>query len=318
MESKANYALVGVVVIVLTVALVSGVLWVSSRGAGSEQNNYTIYFKDQTLDGLQVDSNVTMKGIKVGNVNNFQISKRNIEVVRVDIRLNADTPVKRDTRAVIRRNLLTGLAYIDLIGSSQPSPLLTATGDGEDYPVIPEGVSELSAITDSVPNLLEKGSVLIDNVLVFFSKENQKSIEDTLAGAARFTQTLAKNDKEIDALISNFSKLATDHRTASASITKATEGNKLPELADEFRTTLAAIRDAAEKFDKNFGQVANSLRDTASALAKEIGKLSLELTRAAENFSASLERLDEPRSILLGPPQSELGPGEQTRKTEVR
>ena len=68
MESDPKYFRVGSFVIICTILLLIFVLWLSGVQDSRNQKTYTIYFRQQTLDGLQKDSFVTMKGIKVGDV----------------------------------------------------------------------------------------------------------------------------------------------------------------------------------------------------------------------------------------------------------
>jgi phospholipid/cholesterol/gamma-HCH transport system substrate-binding protein len=318
MESKANYAIVGLGVIILTVALISSLLWLSTRGSSANTAFFTVYFREQTLDGLQVDSNVTMKGIKVGSVSSFNISPKNIETVRVLLKLNAETPVKMDTRAVIRRNLLTGLAYIDLTSSSQKSLLLNDIPSGEEYPVIPEGKSELSQITDSVPNLLEKSGRLFDQASMFLSKENSDAVATTLGEIARVSTVLGKQDKAIETLIIDATKITHDLRSASAALARATEEGKIDGLAEDLRGAAGEIASVVNNLNRQIEAVVQTLVRSANQIVAHTGALTGDVSRAARDFSAAIERFDEPRSTILGPSDKVLGPGEQLKINEEK
>src|SRR5262249_12081003 len=151
-----------------------------------------------SLDGLQINSDVRMKGIKVGSVASLQISKKNIALVKVNIRVDEDTPVKVDTRATIKRNLLTGLATVDLDKSSQESALLTEVKPDEEYPVIPEGRSELDEVAASVPDLIHDASESIKRLNALLSDENVQLVHDIVANVDRVTSAFAKRDKDIE------------------------------------------------------------------------------------------------------------------------
>lgn len=310
MEAKAHYALVGIVIILLTVSLVSAVLWLGARGRGADISQYTIYFKDQTLDGLQVDSTVTMKGIKIGSVKSFEISPRNIEQVKVLLEVDESAPVKHDTKAVIRRNLLTGLAYVDLEGGSQGSQPLVEVLEGEEYPVIPEGRSEFTAIAQSVPNLMEKGGVLFDNVGAFFSEENYKLVNETLVNLSKVSNALGHNEKKIEAFLNNASDLVTDLRRVTDSLDKAAAGGRFVRISEDLEATLSNTKRVSGALDSQVSQMVTTFKSSAEAIVKQTGTLAANLSRAAENFAAALERFEEPRSAILGPNQGALGPGE--------
>jgi len=168
MESKANYALVGAIVIALVACLLGAALWISQTTAGQSQSFYTIYFMEHSLSGLQVDSDVTMKGIRIGKVRSFKLSPIDIERVKVVVEVAEDSPIKHDTEAVISRNILTGLASIDLTGGTAGSSFRKGVPTGEKYPIIPEGRTELATIADSLPGLVEDlGKLATEARLVF-------------------------------------------------------------------------------------------------------------------------------------------------------
>ena len=94
-----------------------------------------------------------MRGVKVGRVESYELSPQNINQVDVTIRVEEDTPVRENTTAVVSRNLVTGLARIDLITPTNPGPELLRNPAGEDYPVIAEGTSDLDQIADALSRL---------------------------------------------------------------------------------------------------------------------------------------------------------------------
>lgn len=186
MDSKVRYKLVGVFILI-NVFLFIGILTWLIGGTGFEQiDRYIVYFERQSLDGLQKDSLVTMKGIRVGVVEGFVISDENIERVKVLLRLEKGIPVKTDTRAVLRRNLLTGLAKIDLTGGTQSAELLSVSGN-EEYPVIPEEVTQLEKIANEVPDILGKFDHVANRLTMLFSDKNISSLESTLQSLSTLT-----------------------------------------------------------------------------------------------------------------------------------
>lgn len=154
METEAKYTLVGIVVVSVFAALVGAILWMSSDLGKKEMQKYIVYFKESNLSGLEVDSIVTMKGVKVGTISALNISKEDIEKVKVVLEVEEGTPVRENTEAAINRNFLTGLASIDLVHSTQKSPPLSAAPEGEEAPVIKESNSELQAMTNSLSDTL--------------------------------------------------------------------------------------------------------------------------------------------------------------------
>ncbi|MBL7661959.1 MCE family protein [bacterium] len=189
MDAEARYTLIGAVVITLSVFLTAFGFWLGTNKPESEYNFYTVYFRNQTLDGLQKNSDLTMKGIKVGSVEDFSILDNDVERVRVLVRVLRGIPIKQGAEAVIRRNFLTGLAYIDIRNAKQDASILTERLPGERHPIIAEGRTGLDEIADTIPDLVKDLRRFVSEVL---SEENRDSIRLTLANIKEFSEALNK------------------------------------------------------------------------------------------------------------------------------
>ena len=66
METEGRYTLVGAVVLAVVALLTLAIVWLTGAADTIAYQTYTIYFKEQSLDGLAVGSPVKMRGIKVG------------------------------------------------------------------------------------------------------------------------------------------------------------------------------------------------------------------------------------------------------------
>ena len=153
MEPEARYAWVGVSVLVLLTAMIGALLWLVASGGHGEERTYRIYFARQSLEGLQIRSDVLMKGIRIGAVSGFTFSATRPGTVEATVAVDPAAPVRESTRAIVERNLVTGLAIIRLVSTTEDSPLLTTAPPGERDPVIAEGASQLQRVSDSL-NLL--------------------------------------------------------------------------------------------------------------------------------------------------------------------
>ena len=122
MEPEARYTTVGATLLALVVAIVLAMAWLARTGARVDFRYYTIYFERQSLEGLQVGGDVNMRGVKVGRVESYSISRQNINRVQVTVRIARGSPVSTNTVAIVDRNILTGLARINLVTPGQPGP----------------------------------------------------------------------------------------------------------------------------------------------------------------------------------------------------
>ncbi len=280
MESEARYALVGVVVLALTAALVMSVLWLSGETEDEARTYYSVYFRKHSLAGLQENCDVTMRGIKVGSVRYLQIAPDDIELVKVTVEVKASTPVKQDARAVIQRNLLTGVSSIDLIGSTSRAPFIEAT-PGERYPVIPEGETTFGAIQDSLPDMIEKGSQALNRANDLLSDDNRAALSATLHNVSLFTGQLAESRVEIVRSLEMVSNLS------------------------------VRLNEFVINFDKRAETMFSTVKQTAESINAEVTAMTRSVSQAANTLSSTLEHYEEPRSLITGPGKNALGPGEK-------
>ena len=96
MEPEARYTFVGTAVLMLLALLVAAVLWLRSAGDELADRQYKIYFVNQSLEGLEVRSDVRMRGIRIGFVTGFTFSSRRPGAVEVFIRVDSSAPVPRE------------------------------------------------------------------------------------------------------------------------------------------------------------------------------------------------------------------------------
>jgi phospholipid/cholesterol/gamma-HCH transport system substrate-binding protein len=277
MEPEARFTVIGALLLALLLAAAAATVWLTRSGPRSDFRYYTIYFERQSLQGLQVGGDVEIRGVQVGRVERFAISRDNINRVQVTIRIDARNPVRTNTVAVIGRKILTGTARIDLVTPGAPGAQLTALAPGERYPVIGEGHSELEQITDVANRLAASGSSVLESVDRLLSPENRQALMATLDSIRHMADSI-------------------DHAARSAEGTTRQATATLQELAHAaaaLERTTASIEHATEVG-------LHELRATAQ-----------ELRSSAEIVARAADRIDNPRTAIFGPDPAQLGPGEK-------
>src|SRR3954463_15897109 len=121
MDSKVNYAAVGVFVIGLGAALVAPILWLAAGGELHKKVDLYQSLSNESVAGLNVNAPVKYRGVDVGKVKDIQLVPDNPQQVQIVYAIDRGTPIKADTIATLTTQGLTGIAFVELSGGSPGS-----------------------------------------------------------------------------------------------------------------------------------------------------------------------------------------------------
>jgi phospholipid/cholesterol/gamma-HCH transport system substrate-binding protein len=322
MEPEAKYTIVGTAVIVLVALIAAAVVWLRSSGEGADARHYKIYFERQSLEGLELRSYVTMRGIRVGSVSGFRFSSLRPGAVEVFITVEPTTPVRQSTEATVQRHLVTGLATVRLANSTEESPPLSQAPPEEPYPVIAEGESPLQHVSETLTQLAERAGETMQRVNATLSPENRAAFSEVLENlrlaSRRADGTLAKLDAtlgSLDATLGSLGGAADEVRALARSV--AGEARRLAARYDSLGADAgASVREVSEAVRKMSADVERLSRRADALLAggdDELRATAQSLRSAADSVGAAAGRLRDPRQAIFGPAEAGLGPGERAR-----
>jgi phospholipid/cholesterol/gamma-HCH transport system substrate-binding protein len=333
MEPETRYTAIGAVVLALAVAAAFAFVWLSNPGRAVDFRFYTIYFERQSLEGLQIGGDVNMRGVKVGRVENYTIDRDNINRVRVRIRVARETPVSENTTAVVARNLVTGIARINLETPGTPGPELVGILPGERDPVIAEGTSNLDQIADAAGRLAVSADVALANLNRLMGAENQQAFSETLLAVRDLTSGLSQRLEQFDRMAVGIERASDAFQQSSQQIAQSVE-RVTAQVAPLAEDTGGALREAQASL-KAFTQIARNLERNLSQAVASFERQSTGFTQRADNavdaglhdlratmeelrasvdiITRTADRLQDPKALLLGPSERQLGPGEQRR-----
>lgn len=312
MEADARYTLVGAIVLVVATLVVLSTLWIAGKADDIAYRHYTVYFRSQTMDGLDVDSAVKMRGIRVGAVADYAFVAQPNEAVKVLLKVSEEAPVREGAEAYVKRNVVTGLATIEITNPPEQAKLLTAPPAGEKYPVIAEGRSDLDKVASAVSKMAENGAQVLDKMNALLSDENQSRISATLANLKTISDHLASNRQSLDAAIQGIRDASDEFRFAGASIAQAAtraEGS----IAGMGQSTQTALKEAVltlEGMQKETEAISAKLQALSDTGTLELGAMSRDVRTAADAVTVAGQKLSNPKSLLLGPGKQQAGPGE--------
>lgn len=329
MEAEARYTRVGITVLLLLAALVAAVVWLKHVGGRGEYRRYVIHFEHQALDGLDVGAEVSLRGIRVGRVEDYALSPAKFNRVRVTVRLDRRAPVYTNTVAVVSRNFVTGIASITLFTPEPPGAVLTEAADGETEPRIAEGQSDMQEIVGRVSKVGEMASVTLAQLNQLLSSQNR----DDAMGAVRAVRDLAVGlNRRMGALERALQNTATAMQQMGAAADRVgAAGDRMTGVAEGLGSqadatlteTRAAVADARRAIDDarqallaiqtQTVSTARRLEDSATNVDDQLTAAVADLRSTVDSAGRLLDRLADPRAALLGPAPNQLGPGEAKR-----
>ncbi len=322
MEERVNLAVVGAFVIVLAVAMIGGVLWLSSGKYYRKSYDTYVAYMTESVSGLNQNAPVRYRGVDVGRVRRIALAPGNVEHVEIVLDIERGTPVKVDTVATLQTQGLTGIAYVELTAGHRDSPPLVAA-PGEPYPVIAAAPSLMNRLETALPVLLADLARVSGNVNALLDDENRRAFKATLADLSRLAQTLAARSQTIDAALTGTARTMDHAARATAELPQLVAraertADALERMANEVgaagtgaRATLESARGTLDSARGTLDGARDDLKQFTGTTLPEIRELVAEL----RTLTATLRRVGDevernPGVLLRGRAPAKRGPGE--------
>lgn len=261
METKVSYTVVGAFVLSLTIAIVVGVLWLSSGFSMDTYSSYLVYMKE-SVSGLSVDSQVEYNGVTVGSVEQIKLNNHNPQLVQVILSIKDGTPITLGTSAALTTRGLTGVAFIALKDSSKDLRPLTIL-PGEKYPIIPSAPSLFARLDTTLSSLSKNFETLTNSLQNLLDKENLHSFKSTLKNIETFTRTLANNHARLNTIFENSARASRQFGPLINSGNTAFDN-----LQSQTIPLTNNVLQNLDQISKNLSQVSNDLKQNPSALLR--------------------------------------------------
>ena len=204
MESKINYTLVGAFVLILTVALIIFITWLS---AGFTTKNYNTYLviMNESVAGITTHSTVKYNGVDVGSVKKISLCKNNPKQVRLLLQIEAYTPITAGTTATLNSQGLTGITYIALQGSDTDHVPLKIES-GEKYPIIKSTPSLFIRLDTALRDLMVNMNQITQAINGVLGGKNPERFREILNNLNTTTNNLAAQSQQLDSILINTAK----------------------------------------------------------------------------------------------------------------
>ena len=298
METKANYVLIGAFTIVASVCLLLFALWAAKYSSEKSWREYAVVF-NEPVTGLSEGSSVQYNGISVGTVEDLSLAPKDPRQVLALLRLEADVPIKVDTKAKLSQAGLTGSPFIQLTGGDPNSPALVDV-DKRDVPVIQTESSALQNIADTASRLVER----MDQVL---SEANVKRVAGTLENIETMTGAIAGQREDLKLLVISARKASEQLEKTLVTTDRAINDidrevvDKLPALIAKLDSTLASLDSAAKGASGIVNENRAALNGFANDGLAQVGPTLSELRVLVRDLRRLTDRLEgSPTRYLLG------------------
>lgn len=312
METRASHLAVGAFVLVLLVGVLGFVAWIA-RYTGQETYAYYDILYSGDVTGLNIDGPVRYRGIPVGRVVSMEIDPDDFDQIRITVEVLQGTPLREDSYATIEPQGITGVLYVLLTGGTEGAAPLPETTK-EPYPIIPSRPGKLAQIFESVPEMLAKATVLLEQVTILFNDENRQAITNTLQNLESITGTLNSKSEDISGLLESGREAAESVAVMSQSIQQLADnlngksneiGDDVSAAVDDLQTMANSFNSVAEQLDLLLADNRQPINDFATTglyeatqMLTEIRLLVAQLHRVAAQF----ER--DPARFLFGDRQA--------------
>lgn len=305
METRVNYALVGAFVLVLSLAIVAGVLWIASGGtAGKTYETYLAYFTE-SVAGLNLRAPVKFRGVSIGFVEEIGLDSSDPNRVRVVLSIEQGVPIRQDAVATLSSQGLTGIAFVDLEGGSGDSPLLVPGEDGSE-PVIATRPSLFSRLDTQASSLVANLSETAQSVNALIDDETREALQRTIRDLDTVVHALAGRS---DAMSAAAARTLDDTARASAELTETLRGiargaEAVERAAEQTWRATAAMQTTAT--DATLG-----VHQLRSEILPELHGLLTEARAVTESIGRLTQQLEQsPNALVIGREPAPAGPGE--------
>jgi len=289
METKANHVLIGAFTILISVLAVLFALWAANYSSNKQWDRYEVVFSE-AVTGLGTGGIVQYNGINVGEVTKLRLDPKDPRKVIALIRLQADTPVKVDTKAKLAFVGLTGVAQIQLTGGLPDSPRLLPTPDEPipRIPTVPSALQNLSAAADDI----------VERIRAILSDENVARISGTLDDIHQLSSSIAGQKQDIAELIKNLREVSVNlNKTlvkANGSLDSIDQNvvKNLPAIIEKLDATLAQLEQASKNANGVIADNRAAISDFSQNGLGQVGPTLAELRVLVRDLRRVTSRLD--------------------------
>lgn len=300
MATRAEKTKLGIFLTVSAFLMAGALAVLTGSEVWEERSKYVVKFR-QSVSGLEPGAPVKQRGVRVGYVDSIKVDPENVELVEVWVKVNPGTPIKRDSKAYMNMQGITGLKFIELKGGSAGSNRLEPGNE------IEAGTSTLQELTGRASDIGLKVEKLLNNLLTLTRPENREKFDSILNKTDKTVTEFKDTAAEAEKLVSSAEKFLDRNREP---LRRALES--MYETSDEATLALKNVNGLVSDLKRvtersQIPEAVAEVRDTNSLVQQSIR--SMDTGKAVENVTVALktlQRLLEQMSQTIGQNQDSL------------
>lgn len=242
MDRKQNEVQVGLITIFALVVLVVGMMWLKDATVGSGVQHFQADFP--TVEGLQVGDRIQVRGIRAGQVEEFEVMDG---FVRVGIELDEDIELREDASFTLGTKGIVGEVVIEILPGAGAPAAKGHIFHGRTAASITEMTDVAGKAMEEMRQLTTKLNVLITDIT-----EEGKLVE-TMAQAHVTLQhmdaIMVENRAEIAKVMGNLTAVSDDLRELMASGAVDSAFGSAASAAARADTLLTSLASTARRLD---------------------------------------------------------------------
>lgn len=282
METRANYAIVGLFAVLVIAAAFGFIYWMAQYGRGGPMAELVIRIPG-SANGLSVGSPVRFNGISIGTVRNLAIDAEDPKFSVAFTEVNADAPIYKSTKAILEIQGLTGAAYVELSGgeTGEENLLREARKKGERAVLLADqsSVTNLLATADKILGRADKAIGDIQG----FVEDSRGPLTNSIRNAETFSKALSDNADGVNEFLKSVS-------TLSKTVT---------DVSGRLESTLAAAEDLVKSVDRQkIDKILANAEKVSQDLADASGEVKATVTKVQETAD-SFRQFGDSASVTL-------------------
>jgi phospholipid/cholesterol/gamma-HCH transport system substrate-binding protein len=296
METRANYALIGVFTLAVIAAAFGFVLWFSGAEKPGGRTTYKIIFTG-SISGLSDGGVVLFNGVRVGAVTKIDLLPQDPSRVFALIEVDAKVPVRADTKARLEYTGFTGVASVALTGGALDAPPL---------PTSPQQPGVIVAERSEFQDLVASAQRVAIQASEFFTKinrlidDNSASITASVKNAEKFSDALAANSDGLKDFMGAIADFGKSIKPLTAKL-EGLAGDADNLVKGDVAAAAKSIKKAADDLDSRTKEIAANINRFSGSGLRQYEALAVDGRKTLEQINQAVRSIENnPQQFLFG------------------